>query len=196
MRQIDLISTSNGEHHLEFGWNANELASFSLQMYITHYGLRAVDWVQNLSLGFCTFMGGDIWSHNDPDVPRANLFGEQKDVEVGIVANQDANVIKLLDSIGIHSDGQWEVESVTISKTLNYPDGMSSKIPKDRFYKRDGVWQAEFLRNMKTTSGTASVIEAIKGEPLKGYSALLMLKNKDTTETKLFKVNINMTKAR
>jgi hypothetical protein len=141
-------------------------------------------------------MGGDIWTHNDPNVPRATLFGEHKDVKVGIVANQNANVIKLLDSIGIHSDNAWEVESVTIPKTLNYPNGMESKIPKGRFKKRDGVWQAEFLRNTKTTSGTVSVIEAIKGEPLKGYSAYIVLKNTATTEVKLFKVDLNMTKSR
>jgi hypothetical protein len=195
-RQIDIISESTGKHYLLFGWNSNELASFSLQMWITSYGTRAIDWVQALSQGFCTFLGGDIWEHNDPDAPRATLFGERKDVRVGIVANQDANFIKLLDSIGIHSDGQWEVSSVTIPKTLNYPDGMYSKIPKGRFHMRDGVWQSEFLRNMKTSGSTLSIIEAIKGEPLKGYSAFIELKNTDTFEVKLLKVDLNMTKAR
>jgi hypothetical protein len=196
MRQIDLIASSSGEHYILLGWNANELASFSLQMWITSYGQRAVDWVASLSQGFCTFMGGDIWEHNDPNAPKATLFGERKDVKVGIVANQNAEVIKLLDSIGIYSDGEWEVSSVTIPKTLNYPNGMESRIPKGRFLKRDGVWQSEFLRNMKTSSGAISVIEAIKGEPLKGYSAYIELKNTDTQEVKLLKVDINMTKAR
>ena len=61
---------------------------------------------------------------------------------------------------------------------------------------RDGIWQAEFLRNMKTSGSSLSIIEAIKGEPLKGNSAYMVLKNTDTEETKLFKVDINMTKAR
>jgi hypothetical protein len=73
---------------------------------------------------------------------------------------------------------------------------MSSKIPKGRFKKRDGVWQAEFLRNMKTSGNTLSIVEAIKGEPLKGNSAYILLKNTDTTETRLFKVDINLTKSR
>ena len=195
-RQVDLISTSTGKHYLLFGFNQSELASFSLMMWITHYGQRAIDWVQNLSLGFCTFMGGDVYTHNDPNVPRANLYGEQKEVKVGIVANQDANVVKLFDSIGIHSDEGWEVESITIPKTLNQPNGMYSKIPKGRFLKREGVWRSSFLRNMKSTSGTASVIQAISGESLRGYSAYLVLKNTSTTECKLFKIDINMTKSR
>jgi hypothetical protein len=195
-REIDLIASQSGIDHLEFGFNANELSTFSIKMWLTHYGARAIDWLQSLSLGFVSFLGGDIYLHNSNNVPRNYLFGQQRNSEVGIVANQNANIVKLLDSIGIHSDGQWEVESVTIPSTLNYPSGMFSKIPKGRFKKRDGIWQAEFLRNMKTSSGTASVIEAIKGEPLKGYAAYIVLKNTDTTETKLFKVDLNMTKMR
>ena len=195
-RQVDILSTSTGAHYILFGWNQSELASFSLKMWVTHYQERAVDWVQALSQGFCSFMGGDVWEHNDPNVPRATLFGERKDVIVGVVANQDASFIKLLDSIGIYSDGQWEVTSVTIPKTLNYPNGMESKIPKGRFLKRDSIWQAEFLRNMKTSGSTLSIIEAIKGEPLRGNSAYIELKNDDTHEVKLLKVDIRMTKNR
>jgi hypothetical protein len=195
-RQIDLIASSNGEHYVLFGFNANELSSFSIMFWITHYGVRALDWVQALSLGFCSFLGGDIWVHNSTEVPRNNLFGQQRNSEVGIVANQNANEIKILDAIGIHSDGAWSVDSITIPKTLNQPNGMYSMIPKERFKKREGVWQAEFLRNMKTTSGAALAIEAIKGEVLRGYSAFLVLKNTDNTEVKLFKVNLGMTKSR
>jgi len=196
MRQIDLVAAQNGIHHVEFGFNQNELASFSVKFWITHYGQRALDWVQAMSLGFVSFLGGDIYKHNSTNVPRNYLFGQQRNSEVGIVANEKANVIKLLDSIGIHSTGEWEVESVTIPKTLNYPNGMYSRIPKGRFKKRDGVWQAEFLRNMKTSSGTISILDAIKGEPLKGYSAYIVLKNTDTTETSLFKIDINQTHSR
>ena len=83
MREIDVIATQNGIHHVEFGMNANELSSFEVKYYITHFKERAIDWIQNLSLGFCTFMGGDLWLHNSKNVPRANLFGEQKSIEVG-----------------------------------------------------------------------------------------------------------------
>jgi hypothetical protein len=195
-RQIDILSTSTGAHYLLFGFDSNELSSFSIQFWITKYGKRAVDWMQGLSLGFISFMGGDVWVHNSDAVPRVNFFGEQKYSEVGVVMNENANVIKFLDSIGIHSDGQWSVESVTIPKTLNTPSGMLSKIPKGRFKKREGVWQAEFLRNMKSTTSTASVIEAIKGEPLKGYAAYLVLRNTDTAEVKLFKVDFLLTSIR
>jgi hypothetical protein len=195
-REIQIISTSTGAHYLLFGLDSGALSSFSIQMWITKYGKRAVDWVQGLSLGFISFMGGDVYVHNATDVPRANLFGEQKEVKVGVIANQDSNIIKILDSIGIHSDKEWYVDSVTIPQTLNYPNGQYSKIPLQRFKRREGVLRAAFLRNMKTSSGTISAIEAIKGEPLRGYSAYIVLKNTDTTEVRLFKIDINMSKSR
>jgi hypothetical protein len=161
--------------------------------WITHSGKRAVDMLQALSLGFCSFIGGDIWVHNSNTALRDNLFGEQRVTKVGIVANEQPDIIKLLDSIGIHSDGEWEIESLTIPKTLNFPNGMYSRLPKERFKKRDGVLSAEFLRNMKTSSNTISAIEAIRGETLRGNAAYLILKNTSTEQVKLFKVQINMT---
>ena len=195
-RLIEIVSTTDGRHEVYFGMDNSETASFYLMMWITHYGPRAVDMVQALSLGFCSFMGGNIWVHNSNTADRCNLFGEQRDCKVGVVANEQPNIVKLLDSIGIHTDGEWEVESITIPKTLNNPSGMYSKIPTARFKRREGILQAEFLRNMKTSSGKESVIEAIKGETLRGYAAYLILKNTSTEQVKLFKVDINMNKSR
>jgi hypothetical protein len=195
-RVIDIISTSTGAHYLEVGIDSNSLSSFGWQLYITKTGRRAVDWVQHLSLGFVSFMGGDLWIHNYDEVPRCNFFGEQKEMKVGVVANENPNLIKILDSIGIHTDGSWDIESVTIAKTPNTPNGMSSFIPTQRFKKREGVLSAEFLRNMKTTSSTSSVIEAIRGETLRGNSAYILLRNTQSSQVKLYKVTINMTTSR
>ena len=196
MRVIELVSTSSGSHHLLVGFDSDSLASFKWTVYVTKFGKRSADWVASLSLGFVSFMGGDIYSHNSNDVPRANLYGEQKEVKVSIVANQEPNLVKILDSIGLHTDGTWAVESVVIPKTLNQPNGMYSILPKERFKKREGVYQAEFLRNMKTTSATISSIEAIKGETLRGNSAVITLKNSDTQEVKLYKVDLYQTSSR
>ena len=195
MLQIDLIATSSGAHYVCFGLNQNELSNFEIQMWITKYGRRACDWVQHLSLGWISFMEGDVWIMNQPEtlVERVNFFGEQKETIVGVVANEKANLIKVLDSIGIHTDSEWEVESVTIPKTLNYPIGMSSRIPKGKFKKREGILRAEFLRNMTTTSSTPSVLDLMRGSELRGYAAYIVLKNTSTTQMKLFKIDINMT---
>ena len=198
-RQIDIISTSAGIHHLEFGMDNNEVGDFCIQMWITKYGARAVDWMQSLSMGFITFMGGDLWLHNDENQRRCHLFGEQRDCIVGVVSNEDPTHIKLFDSLGVHSDGEWEVMSLTIPETLNYPNGMYSKIPKEIFKKRGGILRAKFLRNMKTTSDTASITEALNGEPLNGYVCYMLLRNTSNPtgeQVKLFEVEVNTSKVR
>jgi hypothetical protein len=195
MLQIDLIAIQQGEHYLLFGVDANQSTSFGIQLWITKLGVRAMDWVQSLSLGWISFMGGDVWVANQPEsiVPRCNFFGEQKVSYVGVVANDPPNVKKLLDSIGIYTDSEWEIESVTIPKNLNTPHGMSSKIPKNWFKRREGFLRAEFLRNMKTTSSTDSVLDLLRGEELQGNAAYILMKNVSTTQYKLYKLEINMT---
>jgi len=195
-RQIDIIATETGTHYLLFGMNENEISNFSIQLWITKYGKRGVDWMERLGLGFVSFMGGELWVHNSDEVGRCNLFGEQKDCIVGIVANEQANVIKLFDSVGIHTDGEWEITDITIPATLNYPDGMYSKLPTGKFQKRDGVLRAEFLRNMKSGSSTASVVNALSGEQLRGHEGYMLLKNTSTAEVRLFKIDVNFTKSR
>jgi len=195
MLDIELTATSSGSHYLIFGMDNNSVSSFSIQIWVTRYGRRAVDWLQSLSMGFVSFMGGDLWIHNSPEtvVDRCNFFGEQKDMIVGAVANEEPSLVKVLDSIGIKTDGSWEVQSVTIPKSLSYPNGMSSKIPANRFKRREGFIRSEFLRNELTTSGTASVLELLKGEELRGDYAYLILKNTSTTQVKLYAIEINMT---
>ncbi len=195
MLQIDLVSISSGEHYLEFGMDSNQITHFEIMLWVTKYGKRAIDWCQSLSLGFCTFMGGDLWLANQPEsiVNRATFFGEKKDVYIGAVANEQPNMIKLLDSIGIHTDGEWEITSVTIPKTLNHPNGMTSRIPKQWFKRREGLWRAEFLRNMKSTSSTESVLDLLRGEPLRGNAAYVLLKNTQTSQVRLYKIDVGMT---
>lgn len=192
-RTVDITATRSGLHRLEFGFDEDKLASFKMQLWITKYGSRAVDWLQSLSIGFCSFMGGNLYLHNSDEVARCNLFGEQKDCKVGVVINKNPDVTKILDSIGIHSDGLWEVESITIPPTVNYPNGMYSRIPKELFRKREGVLKCEFLRNMKTTSAVANALDALRGEPLRGKEAYLILKNTSTSKVQLYKIDINMT---
>ena len=192
----ELIATESDKHYLEFGLDSTKVATFGIQMYITKTGVRMVDWMQRKGIGFISFMGGEIWKHNSDNVPRNNFYGEQKDTVVGLVFNEAAGQIKLLDSIEIHSNSEWEVESIELPATMNYPDGMHSKIPQGRFKHREGVLCAEFLRNMKTSSSTINPLQALKGETLRGDSAYMVLRNTSTEEVSLFKVRINATTSR
>jgi hypothetical protein len=198
-RLIEIISTTEGKHHILFGFNADELSSFGIQLWITKFGKRYVDWAQALGMDFITFMGGDLWIHNSNEVPRVNFYGEQKDCIIGIVSNEEPTKVKVFDSIGIDSDGEWIVDEVIISPSLNYPQGMASNIPIEHFKKRNGIWQAHFLRNMQTNQSTSSILDAIQGEELRGEECYLTLKNVNNTtgeQVKLFRVDINCTSSR
>ena len=195
-RQIDLTALHEGAHYLVLGYNTAEDASFNIQVWLTRYGKRMTDVCQAMSLNFISFMGGDLWIHNDDNTDRCNLFGEKRDCIVGVVTNEQPMTIKLLDSVDIHSNDRWEITSITIPATLNHPNGMESKLPLDHFKKRNGVWQGHFLRNFKSTSSTASVLDGIRGEELKGSVALLTLKNTSNDQVSLFKVSVYETAAR
>ena len=193
---VDIIATRTDWHVLQIGLDASDLADFKIQCWITRYGKRMIDLAQAMGLNWISFMGGDLWIHNDDTQDRCNLFGEKRDCIVGVVANEQPMTVKVFDSIGIQSDAQWEVTSITIPPTLNYHAGMSSAIPTEHFKKRGGLWRAKFLRNMKSTSDTASVLEAIQGEPLRGQEAYIVLKNTSNDQVKLFKITVNETTSR
>lgn len=194
--QVDIISTRQGWHAVEIGQDSNSLCDFRIMIWLTKFGARAVDVCQAMGLNFLSFLGGDLWIHNDETVDRCNLFEEKRDCIVGVVTNEQPMTIKVLDSVDIHSNDRWEITSITIPATLNHPSGMESKLPLEQFKKRNGVWQGHFLRNFKSTSSTASVLDGIRGEELKGAVALLTLKNTSNDQVSLFKVTVNATTAR
>jgi hypothetical protein len=192
-RLVEIISTKTAMHYILIGYDTDQTSSFKLMMWITKYGQHMVDFVQHMGLNFISFIGGELWIHNDDSTNRCNLFGEKRDCIVGVVTNEQPMRVKLLDSMGVYSDSPWEVTQIVIPPTLNYPNGMESKIPIAQFKKRGGIWRARFLRNMKTTSGTVSVLDAVQGEPLTGQEAYILLKNTSNDQVKLFQVEVAMT---
>lgn len=196
MLSIELTSTSTGPHAVYFGLDGGETSSFGIQMYLTKYGKQAVDWVERLSLGWISFLRGDIWIQNSPDADRNEFFTEHKDTVVGVVVNEQPDLVKILDSIGIHTNKEWTVTSVTIPESLNYPDGMSSRIPSAKFKKREGVFRSEFLRNELSTNGTANVLDLLRGEELRCEAAIIELTNTSTDEVRLYKVEVDLTSSK
>ena len=193
---VSIIATRTDYHVLQIGLDASDLADFKIQCWITRYGARLIDLAQAMGLNFITFMGGDLWIHNDDTQDRCNLFGEKRDCIVGVVANEQPMTVKVFDSIGIQSDAQWEITSITLPPNLNYPDGQYSKLPAEHFKKRSGWWRARFLRNMKSTSSSEIALEAIHGESLRGQEMYLTLKNTSNGQVKLFQVEVDATTSR
>ena len=196
MREIQMIAEDDSTYFLLLGLDAEEMSSFGLMTYIEHKNKRAIDFISATSLGYCTYIGGDLYKHNSDEVDRLELFGERKEAKIGVVANQEPRLMKVLDSIMLDTNGKWCVESVIIPPNMNYPNGQESRIPAEMFIKREGIYQAEFLRNMKTKGSTAQSLLALTGEPLRGNDALITLKCTETNRVSLFRVTCNMTASR
>ena len=138
---------------------------------------------------FFMFNDGALYQQNDTSADRATVFGKKHDVIMDFVINNQANVIKVFNSLGIHTTGDWDITDIEIESDSNHPNGMYSKIPQAYFEQREGIHMADFLRNMYTTSGTASNTELFEGDNLRGRTMYVKMENTETDEVKVVKID-------
>ena len=139
---------------------------------------------------FFAFLSGAIYEMNSTSANRATFFDKKHDVDVDFVINAVANEVKVFNSIVLHSDGEWTGEDIEIPSSLNYPNGMVSKIPSTEWHEREGKYHAAFLRNMKTRSASATALDLRSGEPLRGETMYVQLTNTDISKKRLLKVDV------
>jgi hypothetical protein len=141
------------------------------------------------SMKLVSYIGEDVYLHNS-NTTRGNFWGSQYDAIVEVIANESPNIKKTLETIALHSNKPWNCNYVAIDTDDTYESGMMSKIPEARFVLREGIYCSDYLRNMKTYSSSASTLDLVRGESLRGYYARHRLINDDTTEVTLFKVDV------
>lgn len=140
---------------------------------------------------FHSFLNGKLWKHNSSTAARCNFYGIQQNSTVTFVAKEPPLENKIFNSIEIHSNKKWEVTEITSPANETYVWGMYSRIKKGLFKIIDGVYKSNFLRNMKTTSSTATQSELYSGDELQGRYLQIKLTNDDTTAVDLLKVHVN-----
>ncbi|GAF96018.1 unnamed protein product [marine sediment metagenome] len=136
-----------------------------------------------------SYIGDAIYIHNSNET-RNNFWGSQRNSILEVVANEAPNIKKTFEAMAIHSNKPWDVNYIGIPADGTYESGMQSKIPESRFRLIEGIYHSPYLRNMKTYTSTASNLDLIRGESLRGYYAEHRLVNDDTTEVTLFKVDV------
>jgi len=141
------------------------------------------------SMGLISYTGEDIWLHNT-NATRNNFWGKQRDSIVNIISNESPNIKKTFENITIHSNQPWDINYISLPVDQTYTSGMQSKLPEARFRIIEGVFYSDYLRNMKTNSTSASNLDLVRGETLRGYYIEHRLINDDTTEVTLFKVDV------
>lgn len=140
---------------------------------------------------FHSFLNGKLWKHNSSTAARCNFYGIQQNSTVTFVAKEPPLENKIFNSIEIHSNKKWEVTEITSPANETYVWGMYSRIKKGLLKIIDGVYKSNFLRNMKTTSSTATQSELYSGDELQGRYLQIKLTNDDTTAVDLLKVHVN-----
>ena len=157
-----------------------------MSYYPEYYGSNA--------LVFVSFMNGKIYEHNRVDAPRCDYYGNQHTMKVKLVSNKDYPKVKVYTSIAVYADKTFSspnLGDISIEPSVNYPQGMDSRLVEAKWRWKEGVLYAQYLRD-GLTPNFPSVDEAIMGgRKLRGETLVHQLENFDTDEATLYSVIVH-----
>lgn len=130
-----------------------------------------------------SFKSGELWVHESDSVSYNNFYGQQEDSKVEFASNGMPRAVKLFQNIDIQSDNLWFAEEIISNKSMQYPIGMKSMLPENSFSNTEGIWKADFRRDMNdpTFDNIADpllreVTSLLRGRPLRGEYLKIRLK--------------------
>lgn len=137
---------------------------------------------------------GDIYRHNANEI-HANFYGEQFNPQVSVIANGDPSKVKTFVGMSIESDDIWFVpgNGITIPPNAQIRNGMKSRLNKARFRLIEGVFYAEFLRDVDTPGFNTVDESLINGRQLRGHVCTVLIENDSAKLVVLYAVNIQST---
>ena len=146
------------------------------------------------ALVFVSFMNGKLYEHNRIDAPRCNYYGNQHSMKVKLVSNKDYPKVKVYTSIAVYADKTFSspvLGDISIEPSVNYPNGMESRLVEAKWRWKEGVLYAQYLRD-GLTPNFPTVDEAIMGgRKLRGETLAQQLENTDTDEATLYSVIVH-----
>lgn len=146
------------------------------------------------ALVFVSFMNGKLYEHNRVDAPRCNYYDNQNTMKVKFVSNKDYPKVKVYTSIAVYADKTFSspnLGDVSIEPSVNYPQGMDSRLVEAKWRWKEGVLYAQYLRD-GSTPNFPSVDEAIMGgRKLRGETLVQQIENFDTDEATLYSVLVH-----
>jgi hypothetical protein len=131
-----------------------------------------------------SFVNGALWLHDLDTVPRNNFYGVQHTSKVQFVSNLHTRATKLWYNIDIQADKLWFASELLIPPNDPYQAGMRSMLLANKFVNREGVWMADFLRDMNDTQAVffnipntalREVTALLRGRPLRGEVLIVTL---------------------
>jgi hypothetical protein len=137
---------------------------------------------------FASFNSMGLYQHNYNN--RCIFYGVKYKQQIDLYFNSNAAIKKLFKAIGIKSNKAWSVPVISIEADSSYPRGQLSKLNTNHFVLKEGDYFAELLNNMLTTSNTASNLDLVEGDKLRGYAVKLQLENTENSEVWLLALEI------
>lgn len=138
---------------------------------------------------FYSFKNGAAWKHNANPV-RMNFYGQQYSAQITFVLNSERDTVKIPSNIIINSNNLWWVPNIAVKPYEGKSLGMQSRIKKGRMVRLQGIYWADFLRNMVDPRFTDQLQALLYGEELRGCVMTITIQNDDTDETILSKVEV------
>jgi hypothetical protein len=146
------------------------------------------------ALVFVSFMDGKLYEHNRVDAPRCNYYGNQHSMKVKLVSNKDYPKVKVYTSIAVYADKTFSspvLGDISIEPSVNYPNGMESRLVEGKWRWKEGVLYAQYLRD-GLTPNFPTVDEAIMGgRKLRGETLVQQIETTDTEEATLYSVIVH-----
>ena len=155
--------------------------------------LLSIIWGENMFRVMITTPQTYIWLHNDGNADHNTLFGDYYPPSITFVLNSDPTIIKKLCGIGLKTDGTWDVNSIIIPPSVNYPTGMQSQIPDDSFSPIEEYLWSSYLGDETNIVASDPELDTadkalVNGRDLIGSSATHKMTATQTGPVRLFSI--------
>jgi hypothetical protein len=138
---------------------------------------------------FVSFLGGQLWVHGSGS-PNT-WYGVYRPVELNLVFNQAGDQNKIFRRVRLNSDSDsWaspDYGDVSIPPTPTFRYGMQTRIPAIRFRDEEGMLYSDIPNNAGTPPSLKGMVN---GEPMRGNSLRLRLKNDSAEQFGLLTVSV------
>ena len=133
---------------------------------------------------------GQLYSHNDGS--ELNFYNIARTQQIDFVMNESAIAIKRLLTMGIRSNGAFNVDSITTPASGSYP-AMNSEIPASLFKLKEGYYWSAYLRDKTNVNISDPYLRTIElalqnGRQLRGYVFEHTISQSSTSKVVLFSI--------
>lgn len=185
IRELVIYDVAQTTSPITFSFNERNKQWANQQSFIPDMMLRFGD-------SFFSFKDGRPWQHNINPI-RNNFYGVQYPSKITFYLNSNPGTVKLLQTIITESISPWWCPSVFIKPYTGKPFGMQSRIKVKKFKPLQGVFYANFLRNLLDPRFNTEIDALLNGEELRGRVAAITIQNDSTEEEILYKVQVKYT---